>query len=214
MELMSSRKNRALLFVFAAAFAAFLMTPDLSAASRQEQKTFASPEEATKDFIDAIRTDNKEELSAIFGPKAVSELSSGDEVSDRADRQRFLKAYDEKNSLEMKGDDKAILEVGNDNWPLPIPIAKKGSGWYFDTEAGKEEMLNRRIGRNELRVIRTMHAYVDAQREYASKDRMGDGVYPYAQKIMSSPGKKDGLYWEPKEGEERSPAGPFVAKAA
>ncbi len=214
MKLMGLHKYKALLLVFALTFAAVFMTSDLSAASKQKQKTFASPEEAVKDLIDAIKADNKEEMSSIFGPKAVSEVSTGDDVSDRADRQRFLKAYEEKNSLEMKGDDKAILQVGNDNWQLPIPIVRKGSVWFFDTKAGKEEILNRRIGRNELRTIETMKGYVDAQREYAAKDRTGTGVYSYAQKLMSTPGMKDGLYWYAKEGEEESPAGQFVAKAA
>ena len=214
MRFISSHKHKVFLFVFALTFSFAFLTSDLPAASKQKQKTFASPEEAVKDFIDAIRTDNRKELSIIFGARAVSEISSGDEVSDRAERELFLKAYDEKNSIDRKDDRKAILQVGKDDWPMPIPMVRKDSGWYFDTEAGKEEILNRRIGRNELFVIETMHAYVDAQREYASKDRDGDGVYPYAQKIMSSPGKKDGLYWEAKEGEEQSPAGPFVAKAA
>jgi len=188
---------------------------DLSAAgSKVKQKTFASPEEAVKAFIDAMKTANKEELTAIFGPKAVAQLSSGDVVSDRAEREWVVKAYEEKNSLERKGDDKAILQVGNDDWPLPFPLVKKGSSWYFDTKAGKEEILNRRIGRNELRVIETMKGYVDAQREYAARDRTGSGINAFARKLMSSPGKKDGLYWDAKEGEEESPAGPFVAKAA
>jgi len=192
---------------------AFAASDSSAAASRQKQKTFASPEEAARAFFGAMKAADRRELSAIFGPKAVSQLSSGDDVSDRAEREWFLKAYEEKNSLERKGDDEAILQVGKDDWPLPIPIVKKGSNWYFDTKAGKEEILNRRIGRNELRVIEVMQAYVGAQREYAGKDWDGDGAYAYAQKFASTPGKKDGLYWEAKEGEEASPSGPFVAKA-
>jgi len=134
-------------------------------------------------------------------------------VRDKAERERFLKNYEEKNSLEKKGDE-AILQVGKDDWPLPIPIRKTGSAWSFDTRAGREEILNRRIGRNELNVIDLLEAYVDAQREYASRDWDGDGVYPYAQKIQSTPGKRDGLYWEVKEGEEESPLGPLAARAA
>ncbi len=218
MKLMSLHSNRHTisLFVLAVVTAALLALPasgSSAGSSKMRQKTFASPEEAVKAFIDAMKTHNKKELSAIFGP-SVSELSSGDEVSDRADREWFIKAYDEKNSLERMGDDVVILQVGNDDWPLPIPIVKKGSTWYFDTKAGKEEMLNRRVGRNELRIIGTLHTYVDAQREYAGKDRMGDGVYAFAQRFLSTPGKKDGLYWEAKEGEEESPFGPLVANAA
>jgi hypothetical protein len=113
-------------------------------------------------------------------------------VRDKADRERFLKKYEEKNSLEKKGDDEAILQVGNDDWPLPIPIRKTGSAWSFDTDAGKEEVLNRRIGQNELNAIDVLEAYIVAQREYAAKDRDGDGVYSFAQKFGSTPGKKDG----------------------
>ncbi len=211
-----SNKHSFSLFFPAIVIAALLLFPaagSSASASKIRQKTFASPEEAVKAFIDAMKAHDRKELSSIFGP-AVSELSSGDEVSDRADREWFIRAYDEKNSIERKGDDLAVLQVGKDDWPLPIPIVKKGSAWYFDTKAGKEEMLNRRVGRNELRVIGTMHAYVAAQREYAKKDRMGEGVYAFAQKFLSTPGRKDGLYWEAKEGEEESPLGPFVAKAA
>src|SRR6185503_6847430 len=106
-----------------------------------------------------------------------------------------------------------ILEVGNDLWPFPIPIVKQGDGWSFDAEAGREEIVNRRIGRNELSVLATMRAYVDAQRDYASKDRDGDGVLEYAQKIASSPGKTDGLYWPIELNGEMSPLGPLAADA-
>ena len=109
---------------------------------------------------------------------------------------------------------KAILEIGNDAWPFPIPIVKKPEdGWFFDVRQGKEELLNRRIGKNELSTIQVCLAYIDAQREYASKDRNGDGVLEYAQKFLSDPGTKDGLYWETEEGEEQSPLGPLIGEA-
>jgi hypothetical protein len=219
MQLPRSRSNKALLLplvlalVFAVAAAVF--APDSPAATaKTKQKTFASPEEAVKAMIDAMKTGDKAQLSAIFGPGAESVISSGDDVVDKAERERFLKNYEEKNSLEKKGNDQVILQVGKDDWPLPIPIRKKGSAWSFDANAGKEEILNRRIGRNELNVIDILEAYVAAQREYAAKDRDGDGVYAYAQKFRSTPGKKDGLYWEAREGEEQSPLGPFAAEAA
>jgi hypothetical protein len=214
-----TRSEKALLLplilamVFAVATA--LSAPGASAATAKAQpKTFASPEEAVKAMVDAMKAVDKAESSAIFGPGSESLISSGDDVEDKATRERFLKNYEEKNSLEKKGDDEVLLQVGKDDWPFPIPIRRKGSAWAFDTKAGKEEFLNRRIGRNELNTIDVLEAYVVAQREHAKKDWDGDGVYPYAQKIASTPGKKDGLFWEAKEGEEASPLGPLTARAA
>jgi hypothetical protein len=125
-----------------------------------------------------------------------------------------VKAYEIKNKIDMVTDAKAVLSVGEKDWPLSIPVIKKGSTWVFDTKAGKEEILNRRIGMNELSIIKSCEAYVDAQQEYALKDNDGDGLFEYAQKFISTPGKKDGLYWETKEGEELSPLGPIAADAA
>ena len=212
-----SEKARLLPLIFAlvCAAAAALSAPDASAAKAKAQpKTFASPEEAVKALIHAIKTDDKAGLSVLFGPGSESLISSGDDVEDKAYRERFLKNYEEKNSLEKKGDDEVLLQVGKDDWPFLIPIRRKGSAWSFDTEAGKEESLNRRIGRNELNTIDVLEAYVVAQREYAKKDWDGDGAYPYAQKFASTPGRKDGLFWKAKEGEEESPLGPFAARAA
>lgn len=182
-------------------------------AAQARQKSFASPEGAVTALINAAKADNMKELSAIFGPVGKEILSSGDAVEDKAGKERFLKAYDEKNALIKEGDAKVILQIGNEDWPFPIPIVKKSGKWFFDTKAGKEELLNRRIGRNELSTIQVCLAYVDAQREYAGKDRDGDGLFEYAQKFISAPGKKDGLYWEAKEGEEESPLGDFAARA-
>jgi hypothetical protein len=179
-----------------------------------KQKSYSSPEEAVKALINALRADNKVELLAILGSEGKEIISSGDEVADKEAREGFISDYDEKNELEKESPDKVVLNVGQDDWPLPIPIVKKGGRWVFDTEAGKEELLNRRIGRNELNTVDVMHAFVDAQREYASKDRNGDGAVEFAQKIISTNGKKDGLYWEAKEGGEESPFGPQIAEAA
>lgn len=178
------------------------------------QKRFASPEEAVQSLVAAVKADDKKEMSAILGPGGKELISSGDEVADKAGRERFIKAYDEMNKLEKESADKIVLHIGTDDWSLPIPIMKKNNTWIFDTKAGKEEILNRRIGRNELNVIEVLHAYVDAQREYASKDCKGGGVVEFAQKFISTKGKHDGLYWETKEGEEMSPLGPLVAQAA
>jgi hypothetical protein len=182
-------------------------------AAQAGQKTFASPEEAVKTLIDAAKAGNKDELSAIFGPAAREILSSGDVVEDRAVREQFLKAYEAKHALITDGDAKVVLQVGTNEWVFPIPIVKRGQKWSFDTKKGKEEIINRRIGRNELDTIQTCLAYVDAQREYAGKDRDSDGLFEYAQKFVSTPGKKDGLYWEAKPGEEESPFGDLFARA-
>ncbi|MDH5203533.1 MAG: DUF2950 domain-containing protein [Nitrospirota bacterium] len=184
-----------------------------SLAKRISQKSFASPEEAVRALVVAVRADDIKGMLAILGPGGKKVISSGDEVADKTGREKFLKAYDEKNKLEESAD-KLVLHVGANDWPLPIPIVKKDNTWIFDTKAAKEEILNRRIGRNELNVIEVLHAHVDAQREYASKDCKGDGAVEFAQKFISTKGKRDGLYWEAKEGEEMSPLGPLVAQAA
>lgn len=182
-------------------------------AADKKQKEFKSPEEAVKRLMDALKVNDTKELSAIFGPEEKEVISSGDEVADKARRERFVKAYEEVNKLVSETDKKVTLVVGKDEWPFPIPIVKVGESWRFDTKAGKEELLNRRIGKNELNAIQVCLAYVDAQREYALKDRDSDRLLEYAQKFISERGKKNGLYWEVKEGEEQSPLGPLVAKA-
>ncbi len=189
-------------------------SPGSAATAKAKQRTFASPEAAVQALIDTLRKEDKAGLSGIFGPGSETVVSSGDDVMDRAARDKFLKEYAEKSTLEKAGEDKVILQVGADDWPFPIPIVRAGTTWRFDAAAGKEEILNRRIGANELKVIDVLHAYVAAQREYASRDRRGDGVYAYAQRIASTPGKKDGLYWEATRGEEPSPLGPLAAEAA
>jgi hypothetical protein len=179
-----------------------------------KQKSFASPEEAVNALVAAVKADDKKEMLAILGSVGKELISSGDEVADKAGREKFLKAYDEMNKLEKASANKMILHVGKDDWSLPIPVVEKSKKWVFGTKAGKEEILNRRMGRNELNVIEVLHAYIDAQCEYANKDRNGDGVVQFAPKIISTEGKHDGLYWEAQEGEEMSPLGPFVAQAA
>ena len=204
----------AVLVLMVAAFMIMCTTFRYANAADIKQKSYASPEEAVKALLDALRMNDKAELLAVLGPDGKEIISSGDEVADTEARQGFINDYEEKNELEKESPDKVVLSVGQDNWPLPIPIVKKDGRWVFDTEAGKEELLNRRIGRNELNTIDVMHAFVDAQREYASKDRNGDGATEFAQKIISTSGKEDGLYWEAKEGGEESPFGPLIAEAA
>jgi len=195
---------------------AFLLTGSIAfgkaAPAAQKQRTFSSPEEAVKALVTAARNADDKEVMAIFGPAGKDLISSGDVVADRQRRERFLKAYDEKNSLvPEKGD--MVVVVGKNDWPFPIPLVKKGETWLFDAKKGKDEILNRRIGQNELSTIQTMLAIVDAQREYAMKDLDGDGILEYAEKFRSDAGKKNGLYWETKEGEEPSPLGELVAGA-
>jgi hypothetical protein len=178
------------------------------------QKKFDSPEAAAKALADAVRAQDANALLAIVGPSSKSWLFTGDNVSDRADWAKFLAAYDKKTAIVKEGDAKAVLEVGDDGWPFPAPLAKKGSQWMFDAEAGREEVTNRRVGSNELGAIQTMLAIVDAQRAYAAADPNRDGIANYASKFISTPGKKDGLYWEAKGAEPQSPLGPLIGAAS
>jgi len=188
---------------------------ELSVAKQQPQgKAFTSPEEAVKALVDACKRNDTQELLAIFGPEGKDIVASGDDVADKTQRDRFVQNFEAQNRLEQKNPATTILCVGKEDLPLPVPIVKKGEKWCFDAAAGKEEILNRRIGRNELSVIEVMHAYVDAQREYATMKGSGNApLVEYAQKVWSDEGKKNGLYWPAKEGEEMSPLGPLVAQA-
>ena len=177
-----------------------------------QQKSFSSPEEAVEAAVTAARNNNEKEMLAIFGAGAKGLLFSADAVADKQRREEFLAAYAESHRLVTEGED-TILLVGKQDWPLPIPLVKRANAWVFDTEKGKEEILNRRIGENELYTIQTLLALVDAQREYAMEDRDRDGLLEYAQKFVSDPGKRNGLYWEAKPGEPQSPLGPIMARA-
>jgi hypothetical protein len=177
-----------------------------------KQKSFTSPEEAVKALITAARNNDDNEMLTIFGADAKDLIFSGDKVADKQRRENFLAKYDEQNKLVREGNS-TILLIGKNDWPLPIPIVKKGDKWFFDTQKGKEEVLNRRIGENELYTIQSCLAIVDAQREYAMIDRDGDNLHEYAEKFGSDPGKKNGLYWETKEGEAPSPFGKLLAQA-
>lgn len=152
-------------------------------------------------------------LQDIFGPGSEELYSSGDPVADQNALQQFAEAAQERTVVEHDGPDHVNFSIGSDDWPVPIPLVKEQGGWRFDTEAGKEEMINRRIGRNELHAIATVRAIVDAQEEYRSKDRTGSGRQ-YAQQFRSTEGKRDGLYWPSQEGEEESPLGPLAADAS
>ena len=193
-----------------AAIAAVSVTPASAAAV---QKTFTTPAAAVDALIAANRGNHIGELHAILGPGSAKLIHSGDPVADRSARARFVAAYDAAHKLEPDGDNKAILIVGADEWPLPIPIIREHGRWRFDAKVGAEEILNRRIGRNELMVIDVCRAYVAAQREYAAKKLGPGGSADYAQHFMSKVGERDGLYWPAKPGEEESPLGPLIAQA-
>jgi len=176
------------------------------------QKQFKSPEDALKALVTAVKAKDKAELDKIFGP-AGKDLRSSDEVQAAAESEEFSKHVAEKTSLQKESDSKVVIYIGNENWPFPIPLVKKNNEWFFDTEAGKEEVLNRRIGEDELTAILVCHSYVKAQREYILKDWDGDGVLAYAQKLRSDHGKRNGLFWRHEPGEKASPLGELVAQA-
>ena len=177
------------------------------------QQAFKSPDEAASALVSAAKTGDRKAIVSVLGPDGNDIVSSGDEVADAATRQKFVAAYDAKHEITMEGDNKAVMVIGQEDFPLPIPLVRKDGMWRFDTTAGREEILFRRIGRNELDVIQTCLAYVDAQNDYADKDRTGAGKGIYAQRIVSSPGKKDGLYWPDVQGNDPSPLGEFIAQA-
>ena len=194
------------------ALAAMLVLATASAAGAQ--KSFRTADEAADALVSAVKTGELSSILAVLGQDGTDIVSSGDEVADATARQRFVAAYDAKHQIAMEGDSKAVMIIGQEDFPFPIPIVRKSGTWRFDTIAGREEILHRRIGRNELDVIQACLAYVDAQDEYAEKDRTGAGAGTYAQRIVSQPGKKDGLYWPAAQGEEESPLGEFAAQAA
>lgn len=174
-----------------------------------QQKPFASPEAAAEAFIDAVSRGDESGLKAIFGQdfrKLIPPMGT-------AVRERFLETWAQANRLVAEGEARTVLAVGNDGWIFPVPLINGRSGWYFDTAAGAQEIRARRIGRNELSAMQVVLAYFDAQKEFAQKDRDGDGVLAYARKFESTPGAHDGLYWASGEGEALSPLGPLVAQA-
>jgi Protein of unknown function (DUF2950) len=175
------------------------------------QKSFESLDDAVSALIGAFRTQDQKKLVEILGPKGRAVISSGDKVADRAAYERFVAAYDRAHRLEGGGG-KVVLYIGDDNYPVPIPLVPDGPRWFWDTDAGDDEILFRRIGRNELATIQVCLAYVDAQREYYSRSR-GAGLLEYAQRLDSTKGKRDGLYWETAPGEKPSPLGPLVVEA-
>jgi hypothetical protein len=197
----------------ASARAATPEKPTQKATPKTTQKSYATPEAAADALAAAISAQGNAALLEVLGPKAKPIIDSGDTVADANARERFEKAWTEAHAIETEGDAKATLDVGSDRWPFPVPIVKEPSGWRFDTDAGDDEILARRIGRNERSAIQVCLAYVDAQREYYEADPDKDGLLHYASRIASTQGKRDGLYWPTKEGEPESPLGPEFAAA-
>ncbi len=192
---------------------ATLPTGIFAALPEPTQRLFSSPEEARQALIKAVQAKDHAELKMIFGPVA-RELEPGDPVEQASEFEHFARHVEEGIGLVKEGEGKAILVIGEKKWPFPVPIVKKGDNWLFDTAAGREEILNRRIGHNELLAINVCRAYLDAQREYyGMAEPDGEQIPKYAQHMISQPGKRDGLYWPTTAGEKESPLGPQVAKA-
>lgn len=215
---MNCRDHRAIFglrsFCFFVLVCSLFVALPVGASAREGQKSYATPEKAVQGLVTAVKAGTIKKLGAIFGPGSETLVSSGDAIADRSDWNVFVQLYEEKHRLDLGASGSMILVIGAADYPFPIPLVHRGKRWVFDATAGKEEIINRRIGNNELNAIAVAHAYVAAQHEYAAKDRDNDGFLAFAQKFQSTPGKKDGLYWFAKEGEEESPFGPLAARAA
>ncbi len=177
------------------------------------QQSFDTPQAAAEALVNAARADNARGVMNVLGYRGADIILSGDAVADAITREKFVGAYDTKHDVSMVDDGNATMVVGASDFPFPIPIVRKGDKWAFDTAAGRREILYRRIGRNELDAIQTSLAIVDAENDYADLSRAGSGVSTYAQRILSQPGKKDGLYWPASPGDVASPLGELVAGA-
>jgi hypothetical protein len=195
--------------ILSAMLLAVLLVPGRVAA----QESFTNAEAAAAALVEAAKSGDKKAVLAVLGPQGGQVITSGDVVADKAARARFIAAYDKKHAVTEDGD-KATLIIGEEDFPFAIPIVRKDDRWSFDTKAGLDEVLRRRVGRNELSAIEVSRAYVQAQNEYAALNPEGEGPHSYAQKIVSSPGKKDGLYWPSAEGQPDSPLGDLFADAS
>ncbi|HVY07182.1 MAG TPA: DUF2950 domain-containing protein [Burkholderiales bacterium] len=192
----------------------FLALTWVASAASPAQKSFESPEVGASELVEAVKANDVEKLRAILGPHSRRLISSGDDVADAQRREDFVKEYGEANRIVLDGETRATLLVGEDEWPLPIPLVKSGGRWHFDSSQGEREILARRIGANELAAIQVCMAIVDAENDYAEQARTSDGVPHYASRFVSHSGKHDGLYWDTAAGEPSSPLGPLLAAAA
>jgi hypothetical protein len=202
-----------ILLVAATAIAWLLICDSAFAAKPTAQATFASPQQALDGLVAALRTGDTKAIENVLGPGSAKLISSGDPVADKDARERFITAVGEGSKVDKHDNGNVFFEVGKDEWPFPIPVVMADGSWHFDSHAGAEEIINRRIGANELNTINVCLSYVDAQREYATADRNHDGFLEYAQQFLSDPGKRNGLYWPQEVGEEESPIGPLLVAA-
>ena len=188
--------------------------PATAEAPAPQRLFYPAPEAAVSALLDALRKDDVRAAKRVLGPGSANIVESGDDAADREARRKFVAAFDQQHTLDQSGDAKATLVIGGDNWPMPVPLVKRAQGWTFDARAGAREIVARRIGRNELDAIQVCQAFIDMQREYAEVDRDGDGLLEYADRLVSTPGRHDGLYWPTQAGEPPSPAGPQLAEAS
>ncbi len=195
---------------------AILLTLVAAIANAQEpgQKTFATPQDAGNALYEAVKSGDKSAMEAVLGQSSGSIISSGDDVQDNSNRDFFTKRFEQMNRWAKAASGNEILYIGAENWPFPIPLRSNAGQWYFDTKAGAQEILFRRIGKNEMAAIRVCAALADAQQDYFDQTHDGDTVHQYAQKFISEEGKQNGLYWKVPEGQPESPIGPLVAYAA
>jgi hypothetical protein len=193
-------------------FAILLLFP--SFAVQAAPKNFASPEAAVAALVEAVKANDQDKLNTILGRDGSKLLRTRDPETDRQNREAFVNAYGEGSKHVMAGENQAVVVIGRDDWPLPIPLVRTAKGWHFDARQGEQEIRSRRIGRHELAAIQVCLAIVDAEREYATHDYDGDGMLEFAPRFVSSPGKHDGLYWQSSGNESLSPIGPLLTAAA
>lgn len=211
---MERRHSRSVALVAILVLGTWICALGQAASATAHGEGFANRDAAAKAFADAARSHDVSALTKILGPEAKSLVSSGDPVADRAVGAKIAAAYDQMHRFVTGSGGRTFIYVGAENWPLPIPLVKRNGKWYFDTAFGKEEILARRIGRNELDAIKVCEAVVQAQKQYSSQVEAGEDGKQYARRFLSSDGKHDGLYWKTAPGEPSSPLGPLIVSAS
>jgi Protein of unknown function (DUF2950) len=202
---------RAALFGIALAIAS--LPQAVFAAPVPQQESFTNPNDAVTALVKAVQIDNKKSLKEILGPGSEALISSGDKVADATAARKFIDAYTASHTLTQQPDGSMVLTIGENAWPLPIPLVQAGGRWHFDATTGAQEIVDRRIGRNELLTIQTLLAGVDAEEDYFARVKAGTGTGAYAERMISSPGTENGLYWDVADGASPSPLGPLIAQA-